>query len=249
MTTNVFDGNRGVIATDSRWSVLWSRWLVYVDDARFEKIERYKNNSFMFAGKGEVIQAWKTWIRSEPQDASAIPSCDGISVCIVNADTRTVTFCERQDIVKEGAYFSGTGSRYAYMCWEKNRSAQRSVESAKGVDYFTGGEVKFLDMVDGSHNLHLGTADVTIQMVSSALNTRGMVMEIAAKTGNVGAPFKLSDIAANDAELQELQELQGMIASGALTPEAPCDGMHSEWTDDQKTKLQTALATVFEWKS
>lgn len=245
MTTNVFDGNQGVIATDSRWSVLYGRWLIYVDDSRFEKIERFEDFAFMFAGKGSIIQLWKSWIRSKPADISGMPTCDGISVCIVEAKSQSVVFSERQDIIKEGAYFSGTGSRYAYLCWETNRNPLRCVESAKNVDVFTGGEVKYLNMTNGSHNLHAVTEDVTIDMVSSAIETRGMVMEIASASKR-GVPFKLSDLAANDTGIQEVKS---MIASGTLTPEAPCDGMHSEWSLDQKERLKGALSTVFQWKS
>lgn len=245
MTTNVFDGAAGVIATDSRWSVLQGAWLVYVDDARFEKIERHNDFAFMFAGKGDVIQSWKTWIRSNPEGVQAMPPCEGISVCIVDSKSKRVKFCERQDIVKDGAYFSGTGSRFAYLCWEKNRNAQRSVESAKEVDMFTGGEVKYLDMTGDTHNLHHVTNDVTIDMVRRALSTRGMVMQITGKIQS-GAPFPLKDAAAND---EELKDLQGKIASGAISPDAPCDGMHSEWTYDQKTRLADALSDVFGWKN
>lgn len=245
MTTNVFDGNQAVIATDSRWSVLWGQWLVYVDDSRFEKIERFGDFAFMFAGKGSIIQQWKSWIRSKPVDNSGMPTCDGVSVCIVDANSHNVVFSERQDIVKEGAYFSGTGSRYAYLCWDKNRNPLMSVETAKSVDAFTGGEVKYLNMRDGSHNLYAVTEDVTIDMVSTAIETRGMVMEISSVSKR-GVPFKLSEIAANDAGMQEVKN---MIANGSLTPEAPCDGMHSEWSSEQKDRLKDALSTVFKWKS
>jgi hypothetical protein len=245
MTTNVFDGNAGLIATDSRWSISWSKWVVYVDDVRFEKIERYLTSAFMFAGQGLKIQEWKNWIRSAPQDDTSMPTCDGLSVCIVDTARNVVTFSERQDIVKDGAYFAGSGSRFAYVCWDRNRNAQKSVETAKTVDIFTGGEVKFLDAKSGQHNLYHGTVNVTIDMVGKAIETRGMVMEIAAGTPQSGIPFKLSELAAND---KEMKELQAKIANGELHPEAPCDGMYSEWSDDQTKRLKTALAGVFSWK-
>lgn len=245
MTTNVYDSNSGLIATDSRWSVTWSKWVVYVDDARFEKLERFKSFAFMFAGLGLRIQEWKHWIRSEPSDLSSAPSLDGISVCIVNTDENAVIFSGRQDIVKDGAYFAGTGSRPAYLCWEKNRNAQKSIETAKEFDIYTGGDVKYIDGKSGSHNIYHGTVEVTIDMVGKAIETRGMVMEIAASKPTGGAPFKLSDIAANDIEMRQLQ---GKIANGELAPEAPCDGMYSEWTSDQKDRLKSALSTVFSWK-
>ena len=46
-----------------------------------------------------------------------------------------------------------------------------------------------------------------------------------------------------------IQEVKSMIANGSLTPEAPCDGMHSEWSSEQKDRLKDALSTVFKWKS
>ena len=70
-------------------------------------------------------------------------------------------------------------------------------------------------------------------------------MEIAAGTPQSGIPFKLSELAAND---KEMKELQTKIANGELHPEAPCDGMYSEWSIEQTTRLKSALAGVFSWK-
>lgn len=174
-----------------------------------------------------------------------MPACNGMAVCMVDTKSKAVLFSERQDIVKDGAYFAGTGSRYAYLCWDKNRNAQKSVATAKEVDIFTGGEVKYFDGESGDHNLHPGTVDVTIDMVEKAIQTRGMVMEIANGTTVGRPPFKLTDVAANDVELNELQ---GKIANGDLSAEAPCDGMYSEWTTDEKARLTDALSKVFSWK-
>lgn len=58
--------------------------------------------------------------------------------------------------------------------------------------------------------------------------------------GLPSAPFKLADLAAaaNDAELADFK---AKIASGELTPEAPCNGMYDQWTPDQEAKLNAAL--------
>lgn len=223
----------------------WSKWVVYVDDTRFEKVELYKDVAFMFAGLGLRIQEWKDWIRSKPMNAANMPACNGMAVCMVDTTSNRVLFSERQDIVKDGAYFAGTGSRYAYLCWDKNRNAQKSVATAKEVDIFTGGEVKYFNGASGDHNLHHVTVDVTIDMVVKAIQTRGMVMEIANGTTAVRPPFKLSDIAAKDVELQELQS---KVANGSLSVEAPCDGMYSEWSSDEKTRFTEVLSKVFSWK-
>ncbi|MBA2674006.1 hypothetical protein [Ramlibacter sp.] len=246
MTTNVYDSNVGLMATDSRWSVEYGNYLIYVDDTRFDKIERYGDAVFMFAGDGHRIQAWKTWIRSAPGDDSQMPDCEKMCVCIARASDKAVLFKERQDIVKDGGYFAGSGSRYAYVCWNENRDGQRAVESAKTFDSSSGGDVKFFDFVSGDHNLFNPTKDVQVQDVIDALNDRGMVMEIAMNANEQKAPFKLKDVtAAND---PALKEAQGKLANGELSPTAPCDGMYSEWTADQKSKLKGVLGDVFGWK-
>ncbi|MDR6524581.1 hypothetical protein J2789_007297 [Variovorax paradoxus] len=245
MTTNVYDGAAGMLTTDSRWSVTYGKYVVYVDDARFEKLECFGDTVFMFAGKGAAIQQWKTWIRSSPGDDSQMPPHDGMSVCVVDANTNTVLFSARQDIVKEGAYFTGSGSIHAATCWTTNRCALRAIETAKERDFYTGGEVKFFNTKTRENNLYAPTNEVTMDMVRHAINERGVVMELATNKG-LSPPFKrLPDLAANDAELQDLS---GKLANGELQPEAPCDGMISEWSEDQKSKLSAVLGKVFGWK-
>lgn len=242
MTTNVFDGGCSVVATDSRWSKQVGKWLIYIDDARFEKLELYKSFCFVFAGSGRVIQQWKSWIQSSPTDFSTKPGCDGISVCIVNTTDKSVLFTQNEDIVKDNAYFYGSGARHAYRCWDANRDPKKAVETAKSFDACTGGDVKFIDMKSMSHNLHQVTKQVSLQMVEQALDSRGMVMELnqGMHTGN--PPFKLADVASSDKELLQAKE---QLSSGAMSLEAPCDGMYSEWSKEQKDKLDDALKIVF----
>lgn len=243
MTTNVFDQASRMMATDSRWSMTFgSHRLVYVDDVRFDKIERYKEYAFMFAGNGMVIQRWKDWIRGTPV-LQTMPTPDGIAVCVVHTPDARVMSAENQQIIRDGGWFAGSGSRYAYVCWAKNKDPHRCIESAKQVDPCTGGEVKYLDMAAGGHNLCPPVKELTINDVLQAIERRGMIMDISSEKGNA-PPHKLSDIAANDADLQDLS---ARIAAGE-GPEAPCDGMYNKWTDDQKSKLQGVLAEVFGWK-
>lgn len=246
MTTNVYDSPAGMLATDSRWSVKWGNHrLIYVDDTHFNKIETYKTTAFMFAGKADLIQQWKSWIRQSPPEESAMPPCDGMSICVVDMPMRKVKFSERQDIVRDGAFFAGTGSQYAFLCWNVNRDARRAVESAKLVDFCTGGEVKFLELSTGKTNLSGPLKDVDISTVRKAITERGIVMDISQPGQGNTPPYKLSDLAANDADLRELQ---AKVANGEVSPEAPCDGMYSEWTTEQRSKLKQVLAEVFGWK-
>ncbi len=248
MTTNVYDSTTGVLTTDSRWSVTWGNYVSYVDDVPYEKLERFENSLFMFAGKGKVIQLWKDWIRTRPTDPSAMPKHDGMSVCIVDIAQNKVSFSVRQDIVKDGAYFAGSGSFHAATCWVKNRCARKAIETAKERDYYTGGEVKFFETRSGNNNLHQLQVfkPVTIEMVAEAIFQRGTVMTIA-QNNALNPPFaKLQDlIAANDADALEIS---AKLANGELEPEAPCDGMLSEWTQSQKDELSSVLGDIFGWK-
>ena len=247
MTTNVFDGNAGMLATDSRWSIPWgSHRIIYVDDAQFDKIELYEDTAFVFAGKGDGVQVWKNWIRSRPTDLSLRPNVEGVSICMVDVPTGAIEEFSRGDnIVREGAYFAGSGKLHAYKCWDANRDAVKSVATAKQMDYCTGGETKFLELATRSHNLSYPTVNVTVEMVARAIDERGTVVDIS--VGNSGVvPFNLKDIAANDGELASLK---AKIASGEISPEAPCDGMYTEWTDGQKSKLDNALSRVFKLKA
>ena len=251
MTTNVYDSHAGVVATDSRWSIQQGRWLVYVDDVPFHKIETLGQIAFVFAGKGRRIQEWKNWIRTKPSDLSARPSVDGISICLVEMVSKEVIFCEKQDIVKDGASFAGSGSRFAYMCWAVNRDARKSVESAKRLDHASGGDVKFLQFLDRVNNLNFASvvAEATIDMVDAAVRKRGMVMDLYEnRTG--GVPFKFSDIAASSpADDEDLLKLNARVTSGEASAEAPCDGMYSDWTAEQEAKLNSALTSAFAWES
>lgn len=217
---------------------------MYVDDARFEKIERHSKAAFMFAGDGGRIQDWKDWIRSNPTDDSCMPECELMSVCIVDLSTKKVLFDERQIIINENGYFAGSGSMFAFQCWTVNRDAKQAVETAKQYDYATGGDVKFIDLVVNAHNLNFPLADVRINDVNRAIVERGMVMEIAVNDTKK-TPFKLAAVAANDDELQGLRE---KIANGELSPSAPCQGMHNEWTIEQKAKLKSVLGQALGWK-
>ncbi|NMM15367.1 MAG: hypothetical protein HHJ17_17760 [Rhodoferax sp.] len=245
MTTNVYDSLAGMMSSDSRWSCQFGKYLIYIDDARFEKIEKYQNSVFMFAGDGTKIQAWKDWIRTSPKSNVGIPDCEKICICIADQAKNSVLFMERQDIVKDGGYFAGSGSRYAYQCWGQNKDPLKAVETAKVFDVSSGGDVKFFEFGSGKHNLFSPIGkDVRIEDVSKAMATRGNVMEITVNSATNSPPFKLADMAANDASLLDVQN---KITSGQLSPTAPCDGMYSEWTAGQLDKLNSALGKVFDW--
>lgn len=243
MTTNVVDNIAKILASDSRWSQRYGNFIVYVDDTGFDKIELIDSSVFVFAGKGLQIQNWKNWIRSNPTDIDSRPSVDYISICIVDRQTKAVTFHKGQNIVLEDGLFAGTGSQFAYPCWTTNRNAVRSVNTAASFDPATGGEVKFINLMTGLHNLNqpYGSAVTDIRFVDQAIITRGMVMKITVNQPTP-APFKLKDAAASN---DELAEVVRKLDSGELSADAPCDGANSVWTDEEVSDLNLALNKAF----
>ena len=232
------------MATDSRWSIRSGNYVVYLDDTGFEKIEICNNYAIMFAGNGGRIQEWKNWIRSNPTDNTNKPPEEGICVCIADMDTKEVIEKLKQTILPGGGYFAGSGEKFAAACWIKNNCAKKSVETAKSVDIFSGGEVKYYNFADGDNNLNLNhpVNVATIQMVDSAIHKRGLVMTI----NNTGLQSKSIVSAANDN--LEIADIRSQIAAGDLSANAPSNGMYEEWTSDEKQRLDNAFAKIFKWK-
>lgn len=244
MTTNVFDRVVGTLATDSRWSQRQGRWLVYVDDTNFHKFELTASTVFMFAGKGSRIQEWKNWIKNGA-DQNTLPEFDGICICAVDIPSHAIKICEGLPIVQDGAAFGGSGALYAFSCWAVNGDAKRSVETAKTLDPATGGMTRYFDLKTQQHNLTENIfGETSIADVDRAILERGIVMDIA--NSKSGAPYKLSDLAASN---DEVRELQNKIASGTLSADAPADAMYNQWTPEQKNRVKSALGEIFRWNT
>jgi hypothetical protein len=241
MTTNVFDQARGMMATDSRWSIRSGKYIIYLDDTGCDKILLIKNRAIMFAGNGRRIQQWKDWLRSEPKDDSMQPNVAGICVCIADRTTGQVKRSFKQTVVDGEGYFAGSGTDYAVICWVNNGDAQRAVRTAKQADDCSGGEVKYVDFKAGAHNLYHGN-EVTIQMVDDAILKRGLVMT----TNTAPAQSYAFITAANDDP--DLAEVRAKIAAGDLSANAPSNGMYEEWTDEEKAELKECLAEMFDWE-
>lgn len=238
------------MAADSRWSIERGDWLYYLDDTGYNKIERRHGKALMFAGYGGKIQEWKNWIRSNPTSSLNMPGFRGMSVCMVDESSRTVDFDEQQDIVANNVYCAGSGARSAYNCWLTNKCSKRAVETAKLKDYYSGGDVKFIDFTTSETNLTDDSmTPLTIEMVSEAILQRGIFMNINTNSGIPNLPNQhASSSAAND-EAAVREEIRGLVASGDLSANAPCDGMHNDWTAANKDKFTQALGKMFGWSN
>ena len=143
-------------------------------------------------------------------------------------------------MVVEGSYFAGSGKTHAVHCFVSNKDARRAVETAKQMDHCSGGEVKFFDFESKDHNLYPQN-EININQVDSMIAERGQVMTL---NTNSTIPFPLKAVSANDSEIAAIKE---EIRAGKLSADAPCDGMHQKWSDQEKAELKSAFSRVFGW--
>ena len=248
MTTNVFDGAAGVVATDSRWSWQWDKYIVYLDDTGFEKIQVLDDLVVMFAGNGLLIQAWRDYLAAVPRILANQPAeTKKVSVCMIDAQSGEFVRSAGGDYqVFDTSRFGGTGGAHALGCWIANRNAVRAVETAKGRDPSSGGDVKFVDIKGSISNVKAlyPTRAVTIHMVIEAVHKRGLVMTMSAKNLHFGKPVPFELAAAQDKNVAAFEQ---QLASGQLAPSAPFTGMNREWTAAEKEGINDTLKK-YGWK-
>lgn len=248
MTTNVFDVLNGLICTDSRWSCKLGRWLVYVDDVHYHKIEPRGGHVAMFAGDGLRIDAWKQWMRMPQLDCDDMPATDGVALCLIRCEDREVVFHEGVDIKAAGAIFAGSGSGTAADCWLRNRCANTAVASAIAIDPQSGGGTKFFNVSSGDHNLFPPVPQklATFAELQNALRLKGTIMDMATKTN---AKFSMAQLslraASRDAE-DDLTQLIQRVEAGTLQPSAPCDAMYNgAWSAERVAACKDAFRAAF----
>lgn len=242
MTTNVYDGSKRLLCSDSRWSAKHpsSDFFIFVDDFGFDKIEIAGNRAFLFAGRASTIHDWKIYLRSNPAGSQNHPSLDDIALLIVEAETGKIVAAKGQDIQIANddssiTSFAGTGSSHAADCWKANGCARTAVQTAKGFDLYSGGEVRFLELQSRTHNLK---NDKNYDELRSSFRTQGMVMYIA----NSHKQVPVNEAALTDVRVGEMCDA---IAHGQIAPMAPCDAMYNRATDEEKRQIKEALDSIF----
>lgn len=242
MTTNVYDQSKLLITSDSRWSILTDFGVIYVDDTGFDKIEISKDHAFVFAGNAGVIQLWKDYIRaSQAGIPLARPSAKGISLLVAKMGCGSFVEAYGQDIslpskAKPVVSFAGTGSHPAAVCWFANKCGKRAIDSAKARDYYSGGTVSFLEL-----NTRVGNQqnNRNADKLSEAFLDKGMVMYTP---GITSSSVPLTQAAASDPRVAEWLK---KIAEGSVEIQAPCDSMFAEPTEEENSRLDAAMASIF----
>lgn len=238
MTTNVYDHDQKIMATDSRWSTgrEYLPFVLYADGSTYDKILVTDDVVFMFSGKLDTINAWKIWA-NETKRRSQIPSLDGIAVCMVNKITQLVDF-QNVDYVEFNsdeiaqAYFSGSGYEIAWNCWMENKNATMAIQTAKNFDVYTGGEIKYFDFNSSNHNLNLG---YDVNSVNKSFEEGYIVNK---ENLNFGA---IKDNLNHDV----VKKFYADLAVGHASLQSPSPSSERKWTPEQIKSFDIALSKYY----
>lgn len=244
MTTTVYDAKLGLLTSDSRWSKTTEFGCIYVDDTGFDKIHTHKNAVYQFAGDSLVIQQWKDFLRSDPSSSKGRPTQNGIALLIVDVPTRSVLHVSPMHLqirsaVSTDAYFSGSGQFYAVPAWKMTNCPKFAVEIAKSGDLYSGGETKFFELSNQTHNLNL---DGRLADISKALLEKGYVMYNAKDQSTPSMqPITFKEAAAKDPQVAAFQKA---VTGGQIYLEAPCAELYVQPTQEQDEALDQALDNI-----
>jgi hypothetical protein len=245
MTTNVYDRKAGIMASDSRWSVQYGNYLLYVDDIGVDKITPYQGHVAMFAGDSREILIWKNWLLTNPTDLSLMPEPNKVNICLAREKDLDVIFEYRVLTVPGVAYFGGTGGIEALKCWVNNGCAKKSVATASSIDMCTGGQVMFYDLNNRDSNLTAflsGTAPITPEYIANQVITRGTFMTMPAGLNGI------SSVEQSISNNSILNEIKRKLADGSLSATAPFEGMNEPWPSAEKQKLRDAFQSIIDSK-
>lgn len=239
MTTNVYDRDKNVLTTDSRWSyrpisdgVPSTQVVAYVDDTGFDKIAFDDVAVFMFAGPGDLIDRWKSFVCSKNKVLLKRPEvARTFAICMILRGSGEIAMEHGQKIKGTGFRFAGTGAEPAYECWNSNRDPKKAVESATAKDPLSGGKVKFFQRHDGDNNLD---TEVDFSSVAEQFLVKGMVMYTAQSTSIPLAQAALTD--------PRVAELVSKVKMGGVSAEAPSGYDPVVWTPEDEQRLDDALS-------
>lgn len=241
MTTNAIDRTNRLVVSDSRWSIpIDANSIAFVDDTGFDKLANRQFHTMAFAGDGVLIEKWKGWFLAEQLDFHNLPPLQRLEgnalvtlyFSLVQKPDCIVVFNSGWWIHHgEHASFAGSGAPHAYDCYVLNGCGKRSVVSAASNDPATGGEIKYVELTTGVHNLSDKQSDLAYAI--QQLNQRGFVMDTNTK---VITPIK--DV--HQATVQALRALE----SGERSLTAPTGLPMRVWTDAQKDVFIRALQDV-----
>lgn len=245
MTTNAYDKNLGVMATDSRWSINYRDYILYLDNTGYNKIEVIADYIYMFAGDGVKIQEWKNWLRSAPNPQTIPTDYKGINIGVADRRTKDMDTYGNGSLNMDDGFFAGSGTLYAFTCWYKNRDPKKSVETAKNHDDHSGGEVKFYEINSNASNLNYPQHEGDIISLGNAIMEKGKFI-MNKRTTSANSNINPSD-ADSVLKIEDYAIIKEKVANGELRASAPFDGMENDWSESDKERFKRHLAKAYGW--
>lgn len=251
MTTNVYDRVASKITSDTRWSADFihedgEHYLVYIDDVDFDKIAQNQHLAILMAGDSYLIDCWKKWLSDPAFDGTNRPYVKrnlksgeqtAVHLCVICKDTKVILFaCGTIYSLPQGsisdfdAIFLGSGGNYALSCWANNRCSITATESAKKDDIYSGGQVKFIDLLSGISNLAHNQR--TCEQMTEQLKEKGMIMNKTTKKITTLKDFREGNFTGFDSV---------MDGSNPLSAPTPCD---FKWDLESEAELDSALSDL-----
>ncbi len=252
MTTTVYDYNRRILASDSRWSATCNLadglHLIYADDTGFHKIALRPGASLILAGDGQLIAEWKKWWQQETIDSQNMPDVALseirlVSVMLIANDGDILFDAGPKMVLVDTAtqgyvgIFSGSGKDFAAESFDVDRCYRTAVEKAKSMDVCSGGEVMFSDISNGQNNLHDENYDYN--SVITAIHDRGMIMKLNNDKMPANDPIAM-DLSAHP----EAENLKKALKSGSIRACAPSGDSQFRWTEARVDRLKNAIDRV-----
>ncbi|MDR2506835.1 MAG: hypothetical protein LBD67_02405 [Candidatus Accumulibacter sp.] len=236
MTTNILDLSDGIAVTDSRWSAVKGCWLLFIDNAGFEKIVTCSPYISVFAGDSWLIQRWKDWMGSGPGEAPPPIERQGTTLAVTVTDMAmgVVLFEHGQHVIEETARFAGSGAFHAHDHWKRTADPLGAVNFAISVDLFSGGEVKFYHFDTGETNL---CDTIRLPELRLRLRKEGWMINTETKTPAV----KIADVLGNAEALNAAIE---SIEKGETPLVAPDPAMYEPWTAEEKHRFTRLMEYI-----
>ena len=240
MTTNVVDliDAKKVLACDSRWSFETNNYLYFVDDSDYDKLYFNRVLVAVFAGNSTVIDNLKVWLQHMNGD---MPELDGSSIIAYRLSdgvifARNHTYCLESEDNIPMAVFSGSGSYDAMNCWTVNRCAKKAVSTAGSTDAYTGGSVRFFEVVNNHHNVG---NQIPLSDLFNVFFTKGFAM----RKGNIFPAQTSVAISISEAIKDPVvkEELDCFQSNGANFV-APSPESFIPWSHDEKQRFSDFIS-------
>nr|WP_306803458.1 hypothetical protein [Providencia sp. PROV266] len=255
MTTSVYDCDNAIAASDTRWSATIKlpdgEYIIHVDDTGFNKIVARKGGIIVCAGDGKTIEKLKKWWSSDVLIPDNMPNLEesgkfSVGMLMISSNGEIVHDSGMKRIILNPqtrhihAIFLGSGGKAASDVFFGCGCAKSSVEWAKNVDPWSGGEVKYIELNSWDNNLQDENLDY--YSIIESMKKRGVMMKVD-NYYFAGSP----EINAIDlSDHPQADEIKSWLANGSVKAYSPMGAEKQDWSEEQNAKIIKAAKKIAE---